>query len=101
MNSLPYQEHHLARARSRRQMNPVLVLQRLVNRLGLKPAGNEMGVAILERRSRERGIRAVGPDRCEIASSDQSRLRDKPPGVVRWPAPSARSSAFRSAPCDL
>ena len=62
---------------------------------------NVLRVATLERRSRRQGIGDAGPDRCGIASSDQSLLRDRWLAVVQWPPPFARSSACLSVPCGL
>src|SRR5215831_9841965 len=59
-----------------------------------------LGVATLERRSRW-GRGGAGPVRCGIPSRHRSLLRDRWRGVERWPRPSARSTACRSAPYDL
>jgi hypothetical protein len=61
---------------------------------------NDLGVATLERRSR-RGRGGAGPVRYGIPSRHRSLLRDRWRGVERSPRPSARSTACRSAPCDL
>jgi cytochrome c2 len=68
---------------------------------GFARSRTNLGVATLERRPSRWGIGGAGPDRCGIASSDQNLLRDRWRGVARWPPPLARSSACRSAPCDL
>src|SRR5450432_1776671 len=62
--------------------------------------GLDLGAATLERRSR-RGRGGAGPVRCGIASRHRSLLRGRWREVERWPRPSPRSSACRSAPCDL
>src|SRR5450759_221222 len=64
-------------------------------------AAKMIGVWLLWNDGPVDGVGGAGPDRCGIANSDQNLLRDRWLGVVQWRLPFARSSAFRSVPCNL
>ena len=77
--------HQIESALHRRQWKAITKFDRalpppqsdLAQEVTKDPYNFDLGVAILERRSRQRGIAAADPVRCGIPSSDQSRLRDK------------------------